>query len=157
MVVAQGAGGGMRRHHRTRGELQHVLHAADAEMADVEEHAEPLHLREGADPRPGEPTARRVLAAAVAEGAASEVRDRSDPHSEPMHRLEQLDVVADPGHALQREHERDAPLADGTVHVRPIQAQRHGIRVPLGEPVGRLAWTQALERQRRGAARPAAE
>lgn len=132
----------MRGDDRTLRDLQYVLDSADAQVAHIEHHADPLHLGDRFYSRRGQPAACRILGTAIGKRAPTKMRHRGDTHAEPMHCLEQFDTLINTGHTFESQHERDALVLQGAVDLFTVEADPNRIGVLCGNTVPRLDHTQ---------------
>ena len=150
VVVAQRSRGGVGGHDRPGGDLQDVRHARVAEVADVVDHAEPLHQPDRLDPGPGQAAPGGVLGAAVGERRPAEVGERGDPDAEAEERAEELDVRVHARGALEGQDQRDPPRPERPGDLDAVQAEGHVVRVGLGDPVRALDHPQRLPQRTLG-------
>src|SRR3954453_22506685 len=102
VVIAEGSGGRMRRDDRTRRDLEDVFDACRAEVRDVEEDSQSVHLANDRNARPRQSTTRLILAASVREECATHVGERDHPNAEFVEDLEEALVGSECKGALHR-------------------------------------------------------
>ena len=106
-----------------------MIGACRTQMRHVEHDAERLTDPHRLNPGGGEPATGPVLGGPVAQHGPVEVRERRDPHPEPVHRLEEGHVGTDRLASLQRQHERDEPVGECGIDIGAGQTHPNRIRV----------------------------
>ena len=131
MVIAERSCGGVRCDDRTSRELEDVLDTGRAQMRNVEDDAESLHLAEDSNAGPWQSTARFVFTAPVRQQRPAHVCERDHPNAELVEDLEDAFVGPECKRSLHRDHERDLPLVEGGVDLRAGPADRDIARIEL--------------------------
>src|SRR5215813_5673282 len=92
----------VREYHRSLGKLECVHRGAIAGVRAVNDHADPVHLADEADPELTE-AAIGALMASIADMVLLVVGEQRVPHAEPVEKVDKLDASLERGRVLEME------------------------------------------------------